>query len=82
MGSNNIIRGGKMKVGDLVQLSAYGEARQHNNCCWGGWGFVVEIGSIHSKYPIIAHWYKITGHEENNMRFHPRELKKYKPDKK
>ena len=38
-----------MKVGDLVQLSSYGESRQHNMDCHGGWGFVVKVySSIHN----------------------------------
>ena len=70
-----------MQIGDLVQLSAYGEARQHNSGCWGGWGFIIEVGESYAKYPIQCHWYQMNGSEET-YRFHPRELKKYKPDKK
>jgi hypothetical protein len=71
-----------MKVGDLVQLSSYGENRQHNADCYGGWGFVKELYKGCTKYPILAHWYKPNGSEISSMRFHPRELKKFKADKK
>ena len=68
-----------MKVGDLVQLSAYGEARNHNYLHRGGWGIIVFIGENWSQYPIQAHWYG-TKSEQPSARFHKRELKKYKPD--
>jgi len=71
-----------MKVGDLVQLSAYGKSRQHNDVCYGGWGFVVWVGENYSKYPIQCHWYRADGKEESSTRFHRRELKKFKSDKK
>ena len=72
-----------MQVGDLVQLSSYGEAREHNIDCHGGWGFILKVNSrFGSKYPIVVHWYKKRGGEIGNMRFHRRELKKFKPDKK
>ena len=71
-----------MQVGDLVKLSAYGEARQHNSGCHGGWGFVIEVGESYAKYPIQCQWYRANGKEEGTMRFHRRELRKYKPDKK
>jgi len=72
-----------MKVGDLVQLSSYGEARQHNSCCVGSWGFIVEIREHYSKYPIKAHWHRWNDKGEGGMMsFHPRELKRFKPDKK
>ena len=69
-----------MKVGDLVQLSAYGEARNQNYTHRGGWGIIVSIRGNYSRYPIQAHWYGTKG-EQPSARFHPRELKKYKPDK-
>jgi hypothetical protein len=72
-----------MQVGDLVQLSAYGEARGQNSCCFGGWGFIVEIRADVSSYPIKAHWYRLNDKRDGGMmNFHPRELKRYKPDKK
>ena len=71
-----------MQVGDLVQLSSYGESRQHNMDCHGGWGFIVKVHRFGSQYPIVAHWYKANGSELSAMRFHRRELKKFKPDKK
>ena len=69
-----------MKVGDLVQLSSYGESRQHNMDCYGGWGFVVAIHPD-TQYPIVTHWYKTNGSELDAMRFHRRELKRFKADK-
>ena len=71
-----------MKVGDLVQLSSYGGKRRHNIDCWGGWGFIVKIHSSHSNFPIVTHWYKANGAEIVGMNFHPRELKRFKADKK
>ena len=71
-----------MQVGDLVKLSSYGESRQHNMDCYGGWGFVKQVYNENSKYPILAHWYKANGSELDSMRFHRRELKKFKADKK
>ena len=76
------IEGDKMKVGDLVQLSSYGENREQNLDCYGGWGFVKYVYSSETKYPIVAHWYKANGSELCAMRFHRRELKKFKADKK
>ncbi len=70
-----------MKVGDLVKLSAYGKARSHNSDCFGGWGFVTEVVNCYSQYPITAHWYKLNG-TEISVRFHRRELKRFKSDKK
>ena len=69
-----------MKVGDLVQLSAYGQARDQNYQHRGGWGIVVWIAENYSKYPIQAHWYG-TKREQPSARFHPRELKRFKSDK-
>ncbi len=71
-----------MKIGDLVQLSAYGQARNHNHGWYGGWGLILEIHDD-STYPIKAQWYDTrSGEDQGGARFHPRELKKYKPDKK
>tara|TARA_Y100001963_G_C6732012_1_gene424427 strand:- start:398 stop:643 length:246 start_codon:yes stop_codon:yes gene_type:complete len=77
-----MVCGGGMQVGDLVQLSAYGKARNHNSACYGGWGFIIKVARFYSQYPITVHWYKSNGTEMTGMRFHRRELKKYKPDKK
>jgi hypothetical protein len=72
-----------MKVGDLVKLSAYGSKRDHNWDAWGGWGIVTKVENHWtSKYPITTLWYKKDGRELRGICFHPRELKKYKPDKK
>jgi len=68
-----------MKVGDLVQLSAYGEARNQNYTAVGGYGIVTKFNGNQSQYPWSVLWYYRSG-SENSMRFHKRELKKYKPD--
>ena len=72
----------QFKIGDLVCLSAYGEARGYNKKHRGGhWGIITEnTGRIHypyrvtflSKGEINPHQYSI---------FHPRELKHFKPKK-
>ena len=65
----------KFKVGDLVQLSAAGKARQGNLCCHGGFGFVIEIQG--GSYPIRTQWWK----PDMSMSSHPfkeYELKKFK----
>ena len=69
-----------MKVGDLVQLSAYGEARNQNYSARGGYGIVIKFHGHHLQYPWIVLWY-YRGGSESEMSFHNRELKKYKPDK-
>ena len=69
-----------MKVGDLVQLSAYGEARNQNHTARGGYGIVTKFNGYHSIYPWSVLWY-YRGGGECPMRFHKRELKKYKSDK-
>ena len=71
-----------MKIGDLIQLSSYGEARNHNWDFWGGWGIITKIHGPSSKYPIHAYWYKKNGKELSGATFHQREIKRYKPDKK
>ena len=71
-----------MKVGDLVQLSSYGNSRNQNMDAYGGFGFIREVYKGDTKYPILTHWYKANGSELDGFRFHPRELKKFKPDKK
>ncbi len=71
-----------MKIGDLVQLSSYGESRNQNADCYHGWGFVREVYKGDTRYPILVHWYKANGSEFCGMRFHRRELKKFKADKK
>jgi len=70
-----------MKVGDLVKLSAYGSKRDHNWDCYGGWGIITKKTNDH-RYPLTTLWYKKDGRELRGICFHPRELKKYKPDKK
>ena len=66
----------KFKVGDLVQLSSAGKARQGNEVCLGGFGFVVEVNR-YVKFPIRTQWWKA----DMSMSSHPfkeYELKKYK----
>ena len=69
-----------MKVGDLVQLSAYGEARNQNYSARGGYGIVTKFHGHRMQYPWTVLWYSRHG-DERPMSFHNRELKKYKPDK-
>tara|TARA_R100000406_G_C3077356_1_gene115922 strand:- start:448 stop:696 length:249 start_codon:yes stop_codon:yes gene_type:complete len=70
-----------MKIGDLIQLSSYGEARNHNWDFWGGFGIITKVHGPSSKYPIHAYWYGKCGKEIDMATFHPREIKKYKPVK-
>lgn len=70
-----------MQVGDLVKLSAYGSKRDHNWDAWGGWGIITKK-TDDPRYPFTTLWYKKDGRELRGLCFHPRELKKYKPDKK
>ena len=66
----------KFKVGDLVQLSAAGKARQGNYKCLGGFGFVTEI-SPYGAFPIRTQWWNA----DMSMSSHPfkeYELKKFK----
>ncbi len=74
-----------MKIGDLVELSAYGEARDQNEGYQYGFGIIVEQGTLSwDKYPIKCLWfnYDDSGCNKGYVPFHRRELKKYKPDKK
>jgi len=74
-----------MKVGDLVKLSKYGEARKINNNCKTGYGIVLKIipediverDSL--SYPIWVQWFEC-GHVFE-FYFSRKELKIYKPDK-
>jgi len=74
-----------MKVGDLVKLSKYGEARKINNNCKTGYGIVLKIipediierDSLN--YPIWVQWFEC-GHVFE-FYFSRKELKIYKPDK-
>ena len=72
----------QFKVGDLVCLSAYGEARSYNKEHRGGhWGIITEL-TDRKYYP-----YKVTfiskGQTDAHPHaiFHPRELKHFKPKK-
>ena len=67
----------KFKVGDLVCLSAYGEARDYNWSYHGHWGIVVEAG-VRVGYPYKVEF--ISKDKTNRISvFHPRELKHMKP---
>ena len=66
----------KFKVGDLVQLSSAGKARQGNIAVLGGFGFVIRINK-HSSYPVRTTWWRAN----MDMTAHPfkaYELKKFK----
>lgn len=65
----------KFKIGDLVQLSAAGKARQSNIGCHGGFGFIIRIQG--GNFPIQTQWWK----DDMTMTTHPfksYELKKFK----
>ena len=65
----------KFKVGDLVQLSSAGKARQGNIAVLGGFGFITEI--VGGSFPVRTTWWKA----DMDMTSHPfkaYELKKYK----
>ena len=76
----------KFKIGDLVCLSAYGEARQYNVGWHGHYGIIVETQNpFNHHYPYKVHFLSKTGNR-NVCRdvwqvFHPRELKHMKPNK-
>ena len=68
-----------MKIGDLVELSSYGKARQQNAGYEYGYGLIIAIDNPWLKYPLGCVWYNHNGNgTEVKGRFHPRELKKYK----
>ena len=69
-----------MKIGDLVELSTYGNARQHNGLAHGGYGIVTDITTEvggRGDFPIKALWWKVDG-ESVSIWFHRRELKRFK----
>ena len=67
----------KFKVGDLVCLSAYGEARDYNVSYHGHWGIIVEAG-CRVGYPYKVEFLS-KGKTNRFEVFHPRELKHMKP---
>ena len=71
----------KFNVGDLVCLSAYGNARDYNSKHHGHWGIIIE-----NQNPFNRHYpYKVEflskGKSNRTDVFHPRELKHFKPKK-
>ena len=71
----------KFNVGDLVCLSAYGEARQYNVDWHGHYGIITETQSFNCHYPYRVQFLSKTGYKGNSQVFHPRELKHFKPKK-
>ena len=69
----------KFKVGDLVCLSAYGEARDYNVSYHGHWGIIVE-DNHRAGYPYRVQFLS-KGKTNRFEVFHPRELKHMKPKK-
>ena len=69
----------KFNIGDLVCLSAYGEARDYNCSYHGHWGIIVETG-CRVGYPYRVEFLS-TGRRNRFEVFHPRELKHMKPKK-
>jgi len=71
----------KFNIGDLVCLSAYGNARDYNWSYHGHWGIIVE-----NENPYNCHYpYKVEflskGKTNRFSVFQPRELKHMKPIK-
>ena len=72
----------KFNVGDLVCLSAYGEARQYNVGWHGHYGIITETQNpFNRQYPYKVQFLSKTGYKDNSQVFHPRELKHFKPKK-
>ena len=71
------IKNKRIKVGDLVELSAAGKKRNHNHSYYGGFGMVTSIRSG-SAYPITAVWMGAEFGEKYipNGRFKAYELKR------
>ena len=71
------IKNKRIKIGDLVELSAAGKKRHHNASYLGGFGLITCIRSG-SAYPIIATWMNAEfGKKYNpNGRFKAYELKR------
>ena len=68
--------GGKMKVGDLVVLSARGMASQHNAGFHTGFGMVLSMNCPEKKrYPIKCRW---VGGSKDEYVFKRDELKMFK----
>ena len=71
----------KFKIGDLVCLSAYGEARDYNDKWHGHYGVIITDKSFHAHYPYKVQFLSKTGSQDISQIFHPRELKHFKPKK-
>ena len=68
----------KFKVGDLVCLSAYGEARGYNDKWHGHYGIITETQNpFNCNYPYKVQFLS----KASSQVFHPRELKHFKPKK-
>ena len=69
---------GKFRVGDLVQLSAYGKTRgQNESVHFDGdeMGLIVRVEHRGDKYPILVEWINIPKRKAT-ARFFFRELKR------
>ena len=72
----------KFNVGDLVCLSAYGEARGYNRSWHGHYGIIVDTqNAFNCHYPYRVEFLSKAGSDDNSQVFHPRELKHFKPKK-
>ena len=71
----------KFNIGDLVCLSAYGNARDYNWSWHGHWGIIVETQNMFNRhYPYRVEF--LSKDKTNRFQvFHPRELKHFKPNK-
>jgi hypothetical protein len=69
----------KFNIGDLVCLSAYGNARDHNWSWHGHWGIVTGL-TDRKHYPYRVEFLS-KGKTNRFSIFHPRELKHFKPNK-
>ena len=72
----------QFKIGDLVCLSAYGEAREYNVSYHGQWGIITELTDRkHYPYRVTFLSKGMSRLSSTNAIFHPRELKHFKPKK-
>jgi len=71
----------KFNIGDLVCLSAYGNARGYNTSYYGHWGIIVETENMFNRhFPYRVEF--LSKDKRNRFQvFHPRELKHFKPNK-
>ena len=71
----------KFNIGDLVCLSAYGEARQYNSGWHGHYGIITETQNPFNRhYPYKVEFLSMSKSDRTQV-FHPRELKHFKPKK-